>query len=97
VNETVPAGQEVMPLSDGDAALLHDLRWHWGESYRICSDGDTWTASPHDEPLIVLTSDDPDELRAMIRTDYSARPSAQRQPRDHTLSSCWCGTAHPSC
>jgi hypothetical protein len=58
---------------------LHDLRFHWGETYRICSDGKVWTASPHEHPTNVLTAASAGELRRAIVADYQGRPVGEAE------------------
>jgi len=52
---------------------LTGIRWHWREVYAIGLDDRVWHASPHAEPTTVLTADTADELRSLIRTDYTRR------------------------
>jgi hypothetical protein len=58
------------PISREDQSTLNDLNWHWDTAYNIAFDGDIWSASPLNEPTVVLTSDSADELREQMRTDY---------------------------
>ena len=58
-------------------AALADLDFHWGGAYEIAAGAGGWVARRQDDgrPLIAGS---PDELRALILADYSARPV----PRD---------------
>jgi hypothetical protein len=51
---------------------LADLRWHWDAAYEIDVSGEAWTAR-FLTGIDVLTAGSADELRLLIRTDYSAR------------------------
>jgi hypothetical protein len=52
---------------------LTGIRWHWGSAYGVGLGDGVWTAIPHVEPATVLTADSADELRALIRADYTRR------------------------
>jgi hypothetical protein len=52
---------------------LTGIRWHWETAYSVELDDGVWTAVPHVEPATVLTADSADELRALIRADYTRR------------------------
>ena len=52
---------------------LCGLRWHWDTAYSIGLDDGIWTAVPHLDPAVLITADTADELRAMIRADYTQR------------------------
>ncbi len=84
-----------MNITEWQAGDLADLAHHWGDAYRISTDGDVWSASPVTDLTVVLTDDTADGLRQQIRTDYSRRTEVQRQPRDHDQAGrCWCGERH---
>jgi hypothetical protein len=59
------------------SAALADLDFHWGGAYDVAAGAGGWVASRRDDgrPLVAGS---PDELRALILADYSARPV----PRD---------------
>jgi hypothetical protein len=52
---------------------LTGIRWHWESAYSVGLDAGVWTAVPHVEPTTILTADTADELRALIRADYTQR------------------------
>jgi hypothetical protein len=52
---------------------LEDLRWHWGEAYRIDHYGLVWIA-PRRDDRSTLRADSPEELRQAMIADYTARP-----------------------
>ena len=60
---------------------LADLRWHWGDAYEI-----TWTgefrAVRRDNGLALETAW-ADELRTLIRSDYTRRPVQRRSRPSH--------------
>jgi hypothetical protein len=58
-------------------AALADLDFHWGGAYDVAAGAGGWMARRRDDgrPLVAGS---PDELRALILADYSARPV----PRD---------------
>jgi hypothetical protein len=61
---------------------LAELRWDWGEAYRIGHDPVRgWWARRRDNLGGDITADGPDELREAVRADYGAR----RVPRDLPL------------
>jgi hypothetical protein len=55
---------------------LADLRWHWGDAYDINWSG-AFRGVRRDNGL-VLGAASADELRALIRSDYSCRPVSRR-------------------
>jgi len=55
---------------------LADLRWHWGDAYEIKWSG-TFSGVRLDNGLAVKAAS-ADELRALIRSDYSRRPVPRR-------------------
>jgi hypothetical protein len=57
------------------AGWLENLRWHWGDAYRIFAGG-CWTASRLDGRGRLL-AEDPESLLA-DRADYGRRPVARR-------------------
>jgi hypothetical protein len=76
---TVP----IRPVSREDQSALNDLRFHWDTAYHIAFDGDTWSASPLSDPVVVLTADTSSDLRELIRADYQRnnRRNLREQPR----------------
>ncbi len=52
---------------------LTGIRWHWDSAYGVGLDDGVWTAVPHVAPTTFLTADTADELRALIRADYTQR------------------------
>jgi len=57
---------------------LDDLRWHWGDAYRIAHPRpDRWMAARRDDGTVLMAAA-PDQLRDLINRDYLARPV----PRD---------------
>jgi hypothetical protein len=52
---------------------LGDLRWHWGGAYRITAYPRCWRAQRRDDGRD-LFADDSEQLRALIRTDYTRQP-----------------------
>jgi hypothetical protein len=58
---------------------LGDLRWHWGDAYEITWAG-AFVAVRRDNGL-VLQTESADELRALIRSDYTRRPVPRRSRR----------------
>jgi len=74
---------EAAPRAAGAAAAdenaLAELRWGWGEAYRIGWDSVRgWWANRRDNLGGDLTADDPDNLWQAIREDYDLKPV----PRD---------------
>jgi len=64
-------------LDTSDASALADLQMHWDEAYEIGLDGDIWLARFHgsaDE----LRAHTCQELRELIRTDYTYRHHTSR-------------------
>lgn len=55
---------------------LADLRWHWGDAYEIAWAGE-FRAVRRDNRL-ALEAASADELRTVIRSDYSRRPVPRR-------------------
>ena len=56
---------------------LAGMSWHWGQAYHIAMTNGTWTATPHAEPAAVLSAQNADDLRALIRADYFGRTARQ--------------------
>jgi hypothetical protein len=57
-----------------DAATpLEDLRWNWGEAYRIDHYGLVWLAQRRDDRS-TLRAESVGELRNLIIADYTTRP-----------------------
>ena len=59
---------------------LADLRWHWGDAYEI-----TWAGefrAVRRDNCLVLQAASADELRTLIRSDYTRRPVPRRSRRD---------------
>ncbi len=57
---------------------LDDLRWHWGEAYKISYfEPDVWLAQRRDNNE-TLRSDSPVGLLDLIREDYRAHPVSRR-------------------
>jgi hypothetical protein len=52
---------------------ISDLEFHWGEAYEITEALGVWRAVRHDDQRALIATD-PEELRALIITDYTARP-----------------------
>jgi hypothetical protein len=52
---------------------LDELRWHWGDAYRIDQDGGSWRAIRRDTGA-ALRGATSDELLALIRRDYFLDP-----------------------
>ncbi len=61
---------------------LADLRWHWGDAYEISWVG-AFRAVRRDNDL-VLTVASAEELRRLIRSDYTRRPVPRRFRTSHT-------------
>jgi hypothetical protein len=59
-----------------DATALMDLRMHWDEAYVISLNGETWWARFRGSTDDLL-ADTCDDLRELIRTDYSSRQRAR--------------------
>jgi hypothetical protein len=58
----------------GSLTSLGDLRNHWGSAYLIhCYGLGNWVAQRRDDHS-VLRAESPEELRTMIRADYTKRP-----------------------
>ncbi|HLX48422.1 MAG TPA: hypothetical protein VKS82_08820 [Streptosporangiaceae bacterium] len=68
-----------MPALPGECAALEALRWHWGEVYEIGVDDGQWWYRRRDGKGGTETAATPDELRAMIITDYTIMP-VPREP-----------------
>src|SRR5215470_5699864 len=64
-------------LDRSDASALADLQMHWDEAYEIGLDGDIWWARLRGstDELRAHTSQ---ELRELIRTDYTYRHNVSR-------------------
>jgi len=60
---------------------LADLRWHWGDAYEITWAGE-FLGVRRDNGL-ALQAESAEELRALIRSDYTRRPVARRSRRTH--------------
>ena len=58
---------------------LADLRWHWGDAYEITWAGE-FRAVRRDNGL-ALRAESVDELRTLIRSDYTRRPVPRRSRR----------------
>jgi hypothetical protein len=68
-----------MELSDA-MKLLDNLRWNWGEAYRIIFfEPDKWSAERRDTHE-TLRASTPLELRDLIVADYAARKVARPAP-----------------
>jgi hypothetical protein len=52
---------------------LVGIRWHWESAYTVGLDDGVWTAVPHADPATILTADNADELRRLVRADYFGR------------------------
>jgi hypothetical protein len=65
---------------------LTGLRWHWDTAYSIGLGDGIWTAVPHVEPATILTADSADELRALIRADYTQRTAKPAPLLPHRMS-----------
>jgi hypothetical protein len=70
-----------IPALPGEQAALDALVWNWGEAYEIgCEEGQWWFRRK-DGKGGTETASGPDELRALIVTDYTIRP-VRRPPAD---------------
>ena len=56
-----------------NAAALNDLDWHWGGAYDLAATRAGWVAKRLDNNRALVASS-PEELRALILTDYGAEP-----------------------
>lgn len=63
---------------------LADLRWHWGDAYEINWAGEV-RAVRRDNGLALVAAS-ADELRTLIRSDYTRRPVPRRSRRTHADS-----------
>lgn len=73
--EAAPQAAEVRALG---AYALAELRWGWGDAYRIWWDGRRrWWAARRDRRGAEITADSPDELWTAVFADYTARPVAR--------------------
>jgi hypothetical protein len=84
-------------LTREDQTTLNDLRWHWSNAYAIAvRDHYCWEARPLDRPGEVLTADDGETLRLLIRDDYASHRQRRSRPypRAHKPGACWCGERH---
>jgi len=67
---------------------LEALRWDWGEAYMIDRDDERgWWAARRDRIGGLLTGGDPDELKRLMRDDYSTKPvpRASRRPTENRV------------
>jgi hypothetical protein len=62
-----------MTLGEADREQLMRLRWLWEKSYDISTDGETWTATRHDDPDVVLTESSSQKLWLAIKDDNAKR------------------------
>jgi hypothetical protein len=69
-----------MGRAGDDTAALDDLRFHWGEAYRIGFRGGAWAASRRDGQGGTLTDPAPEGLLTLIRADYAAMPVPRDRP-----------------
>jgi len=60
-------------LTPSEELDLTGIRWHWESAYSVGLDDGVWTAVAHVDPSTVLTADTADQLRALIRADYTQR------------------------
>ena len=60
---------------------LADLRWHWGDAYEITWAG-KFRAVRRDNGR-ALQAESADELRTLIRSDYTRHPVPRRSRRTH--------------
>jgi hypothetical protein len=60
-------------LSKEDQSSLLDLAWHWESAYTISVIERAWQAVSEVEPSAALTADTAEELRQIVRQDYSSR------------------------
>jgi hypothetical protein len=73
------AAPQAAASGTADEDALEALRWDWGEAYEIGRDGERgWHARRRDGLGGDLTGADAEELREVIRSDYTHR----RVPRD---------------
>ncbi len=69
-------------ISRADQSSLNDLSFHWDTAYTTGFDGDTWSATPLNDPTVVLTAENAEQLRHLIRSDYHGNDRRNwRQPR----------------
>jgi hypothetical protein len=72
MNEAAPQAAVTTVL---DENALADLRWGWGDAYRIGWDARRgWWANRRDGKGDDITAADPDELWAAIYADYTSSP-----------------------
>jgi len=62
-------------LSREEELDLTGITWHWDSAYGVALTDGTWSAVPHTDPSTILTADSADELRSLIRADYTQRTS----------------------
>ena len=60
-------------LSGEDREQLMRLRWLWEKSYDISTDGETWTATRHADPDVVLSEPSSQKLWLAIKDDNAQR------------------------
>ena len=58
-----------------EQAALADLGYHWGSEYAIAMCDGVWTARPYDRPASILTANGAEQLRKLIRQNYTCGPS----------------------
>jgi hypothetical protein len=71
---TGPTVEAALDISD--ASALTDLQMHWGEVYAIGLDGDIWSAR-FEGSADELRAHTSQELRELIRTDYTHRQQSR--------------------
>ena len=71
-------GRAAASRAEGDTDALEELRFHWGDAYRIAADGGVFTATRRDGRGGRLADPSPEGLFRQIRADYTAMPV----PRD---------------
>lgn len=64
---------EANVISRDEKLDLTGISWHWESAYRVALNDGIWSAIPHTDPSVILTADTADELRTLIRTDYTQR------------------------
>jgi hypothetical protein len=60
-------------LTREEQTSLISLSWHWEGSYTFQVVDGVWQATPIDDPAGMLTADDPEELRHLVRMDHARR------------------------
>lgn len=68
-------GDQLAALRSRD---LDELRWHWGEAYKISWQNNKYPAERLDDGRLI-EADGPAELRLLMQYDYATRP-VPRQP-----------------